>query len=77
MTQSTCFFGELFETRCGSYQHGKMVFDEVTTTDKCTWDITNHLHTLNLNALEDLKLESNLILLHAGKLIYFYQHHFL
>lgn len=70
MSQSTCFFGNLLKTPCGSYTHGEIVFDETTTIDKCTRDITSHLRVLWLNPSVELNSEADLIMLRAGKSIY-------
>ena len=43
MSKSSCFFGEFLGTPCGSYKDGDIEIDELTTIDRCTWDITGHL----------------------------------
>ena len=43
MSKSSCFFKKLLGTPCGSYKVGDIDIDEITTIDRCTWDITGHL----------------------------------
>ena len=55
---------------CGSYRHGETVFEEFTTVDQCTRNIAGHLQMLHLRESAELKSESDLILMRAGKSIF-------
>ena len=55
---------------CGSYTHGETVFEEFTTVDQCTRNIAGHLQMLHLRESTELKSESDLILMRAGKSIF-------
>ena len=70
MSESTCFFGELLMSPFGSYTHGETVFEEFTTVDQCTRNIAGHLQMLHLRESTELKSESDLILMRAGKSIF-------
>ena len=55
---------------CGSYTHGETVFEEFTTVDQYTRNIAGHLQMLHLRESTELKSESDLILMRAGKSIF-------
>lgn len=46
------------------------VVEEFTTVDLCTRNIAGHLQMLHLRESAELKSESDLILMHAGKSIF-------
>ena len=56
---------------CGSYTHGETVFEEFTTVDQCTRTDSRTLCTCyHLRESTELKSESDLILMRAGKSIF-------
>ena len=55
---------------CGSYRHGETLFEEFTTVDQCTRNIAGHLEMLHLRESVELKSETDLILMRAGKSIF-------